>query len=267
MGKADALSRRPNFEQGTKDDNKDQTLLKPEYFAIRAMEEGHMLINAEEEGILDEIRKSEAKEDDVVKAVEEMKRVKVKSLRGDEWKLEEGLVLKKGKVYVPKDETLRMKIIRLHHNTPIAGHGGQWKTVKMVTRNYWWPGVTKQVQKYVEGCDQSQQNKNRPTPPAGKLMSNPIPTKPWADVSVDFIVKLPESQGMDSILVVCDRFSKMAHFIPTTETTSALGLAKLFRDHVWKLHGLPETVISDRGLQFAADFTKELNRMLRIDTR
>ncbi|KAF7783141.1 hypothetical protein Agabi119p4_2517 [Agaricus bisporus var. burnettii] len=267
MGKADALSRRPDFEQGTKDDNKDQTLLKPEYFAIRAMEEGHMLINAEEGEILDEIRKSEAKEDDVVKAVEEMKRAKVKSLRGDEWRLEEGLVLKEGKVYVPRDETLRTKIIRLHHDTPIAGHGGQWKTVEMVTRNYWWPGVTKQVQKYVEGCDQCQRNKNRPTPPAGKLMPNPIPTKPWADVSVDFIVKLPESQGMDSILVVCDRFSKMAHFIPTTETTSALGLAKLFRDHVWKLHGLPETVISDRGPQFAADFTKELNKMLGIDTR
>ncbi|KAF7762546.1 hypothetical protein Agabi119p4_9139 [Agaricus bisporus var. burnettii] len=168
------------------------------------MEEGHRLINAEEEKILEEIQKSGAKEDDMVNVVEEMKRAKVKLLRGDEWKLEEGLVLKEGKVYVPKDKTLRMKIIQLHHDTPIAGHGGQWKTVKMVMRNYWWPGVTKQVQKYVEGCDQCQRNKNRPTPLAGKLMPNPIPTKPWADVSVNFIVKLPESQGMDSILVVCD---------------------------------------------------------------
>ncbi|KAF7779106.1 hypothetical protein Agabi119p4_3451 [Agaricus bisporus var. burnettii] len=95
-------TRNKGRQQGSKDDNKDQILLKPEYFAIRAMEEGHMLINAEEEEILDEIRKSEAKKDDVVKAVEEMKRAKVKSLRGDEWKLEEGLVLKEGKVMCRK---------------------------------------------------------------------------------------------------------------------------------------------------------------------
>jgi len=80
-------------------------------------------------------------------------------------------------------------------------------------------------------------------------------------------MKLPVSKGHDSILVVCNRFSKMSHFVAMTEKTTAEGLAKLFRDNVWKLHGLPESVISDRGPQFAAGLTKELNKMLGIETK
>jgi len=73
--------------------------------------------------------------------------------------------------------------------------------------------------------------------------------------------------GKDAILVVCDRLSKITHFVATTEGTLAEGLARLFRDNVWKLHGLPESIISDRGPQFAAELTKKLNRMLGIETR
>ena len=84
---------------------------------------------------------------------------------------------------------------------------------------------------------------------------------------VDFITKLLVVVGKDAILVVCDRLSKITHFMATTEETSAEGLARLFRDNMWKLHRLPESVISDRGPQFAAELTKELNRMLGIETR
>ena len=84
---------------------------------------------------------------------------------------------------------------------------------------------------------------------------------------VDFITKLPIVAGKDAILVVCNQLSKMTHFVTTTEGTSAEGLAKLFRDNVWKLHRLPESMVSDRGPQFAAELMKELNRMLGIETR
>ena len=84
---------------------------------------------------------------------------------------------------------------------------------------------------------------------------------------VDFITKLPVVAGKNVILVVCDRLSKMAHFVATTEETSAKGLARLFRDNVWKLHRLLESVVSDRGPQFAAELTKELNQILGIETR
>jgi len=98
-------------------------------------------------------------------------------------------------------------------------------------------------------------------------MPNAIPEKPWSHISADFITKLPLAQGYDAILVVCDCFSKMAHFIATTEKMLAEGLAKLFRNHVWKLHGLPESIISDRGVQFAAGMMKELNNLLGIQTK
>jgi len=98
-------------------------------------------------------------------------------------------------------------------------------------------------------------------------MPNTIPEKPWSHISADFITKLPLAQGYDAILVVCDRFSKIAHFIATTEKTSAERLTKLFRDQVWKLHGLPESIVSDRGVQFVTGIMKELNNLLGIQTK
>ena len=83
----------------------------------------------------------------------------------------------------------------------------------------------------------------------------------------DFITKLPLAQGYDTILVVYNCFSKIVHFIATTEKTSAEGLAKLFQDHVWKLHGLSKSIISDRGVQFAVGMMKELNNLLEIQTK
>jgi len=86
-------------------------------------------------------------------------------------------MLKEEKVYVPKYEALKVEIIRLHHNTSMGEHRGQWKTAEMVTRNFWWPGVMREVKWYVEGCNTCQRNKNRTKQPAGKLMPNSIPDK------------------------------------------------------------------------------------------
>jgi len=83
-------------------------------------------------------------------------------------------MLKKEKVYVPKDEKLRVEVIRLYHDMPVRGHKGQWKTVKLVTRNFWWPEITREVKYYVERCDACQHNKNQMQSPAGKLMLNSI---------------------------------------------------------------------------------------------
>jgi len=125
----------------------------------------------------------------------------------------------------------------------------------------------KEVKRYIEGCDQCQRMKNRAEMPAGKLRPNKIPERPWQHISVDFIMKSPMSKGHDSILVVCDRFSKMSHFVVTTGKTTAEGLVRLFRDNVWKLHRLLESIILNRGLQFAAGLIKKLNKMLGIETK
>jgi len=119
----------------------------------------------------------------------------------------------------------------------------------------------------MEGCNACQQNKNCTEQPAGKLIPNSIPEKPWMYILADFITKLPLAQGYDSILVVVDRLTKMVHFIPTTEKMLAEGLARLFRDNVWKLHGLPESIISDRGPQFTAGIMRKLNEMLEIKSK
>jgi len=176
MGKVDGLSRRPDWERGVERDNKEQMLVKREWLEAQAAEVSEVVIDGVD--ILDRIRKSKAKDDEVVKAVEEMKRAGVKVLRDEEWREHEGLMLKEGKVYVPKDEKLRAEVIRLYHDTPVGGHGGQWKTTELVTRNFWWPGVSREVKRYVEGCDACQRNKNCTQAPASKLMPNSIPEKP-----------------------------------------------------------------------------------------
>ena len=109
--------------------------------------------------------------------------------------------------------------------------------------------------------------KNRMEELARKLKLSEVLKKPWLHLTVNFITKLLVVAEKDVILVVCDRLSKMTHFVATTEGTSAEGLARLFWNNVWKLHRLPESVVSDRGPQFAVELTKELNRMLGIETR
>ena len=106
-----------------------------------------------------------------------MKKAKVKELQGNEWQIEGELILKKEKVYMPKDEELRVEIIQLHHDVPAAGHGRQWKTVELVTRNYWWPGVTRDIGKYVEGYNLCQRMKNKMEEVAGKLKLSKVPKK------------------------------------------------------------------------------------------
>ena len=134
MGKADSLSRRPDWKVRVEKDNKDETLIKPEWIEVRRTEIVEIIVDGV--NLLEEVRKSKVKDGEVVKAVEEMKRAGVKMLRDEEWREVDSIMYKEGKVYVPKDERLRAEIIRLHYDTPIGEHGGQWKMVELVTRNF-----------------------------------------------------------------------------------------------------------------------------------
>jgi len=135
MGKADSLSRRPDWEVGEDKDNEDETLVKPEWLEVRKTETVEIIVDRVD--LLEEVRKSKVKDDEVVKAVEEMKWARVKILRDEEWREVDSVMYRKGKIYVPKDDKLRAEIIRLHHDMPVGDHGGQWKTVELVTRNFW----------------------------------------------------------------------------------------------------------------------------------
>ena len=125
----------------------------------------------------------------------------------------------------------------------------------------------KDIEKYIEKCDLYQRMKNKMEAPAEKLITNEVPEKLWIHLMVDFITKLPLVVEKDTILVVCNRLLKMAYFVATTEGISVEELARLFRNDVWKLHRLLESVILDKGPQFAAELIKKLNMMLEIEIR
>ena len=130
----DSLSRRLDWEVGVEKDNEDETLVKPKWLEARRMERVEVIVEGVD--LLEKVRESKVKDNEIVKAVEEIKRVGVKMLRNEEWREVDGVMYKEGKVYVPKDDKLRAEIIRLYYNTPVGGHGGQWKTVELVTQNF-----------------------------------------------------------------------------------------------------------------------------------
>ena len=173
MGKVDGLSRRLDWKVGVDRDNENQIFIKDNW--IHSIQK--VVIEGPEVDIVEKIKKVRSKNKDVVRVVEEIKKAGVKELREEEWKLEGDLVIKEGKIYVPKDKELRAEVIRLHHDIPAVEHGGRWKTVELVTRNYWWLGVTRDIRKYVEGCDLCQRMKNRIEELAGKLKLSKMPEK------------------------------------------------------------------------------------------
>jgi len=187
MGKADGLSKRPDWKVGIENDNNNQTLIKEQWIHNLA----EVVIEGPEVDIVEKIKKARSKGEEVVRVVEKMKKAGVKVLQGDKWQIDGELVLKKGKVYVSKDKKLKGGDNQLHHDVSVAGYRGRWKTIELVTRNYWWLGVTRDVGKYVEGCDICQRIKNRTEKVVWKLKLSEIPKKLWTHLMVDFITKLP----------------------------------------------------------------------------
>ena len=170
-------------------------------------------------------------------------------LRDEKQREINGIMYKEEKIYIPKNEKLRVEIIRLYHNTLVEEYREQWKTIELVMRNFWQPGVTKKMKQYMERCDSYQRNKNCTEQLADKLIPNSIPEKPQSHIPADFITKLLLAQGYNSILVVVDRLTKMAYFISTMEKTSAEELARLFRNNMQKYEGAEKFVIKMREVQ------------------
>ncbi|KAF8676527.1 hypothetical protein AX14_004875 [Amanita brunnescens Koide BX004] len=145
-----------------------------------------------------------------------------------------------------------------------AGHPGVAKTLELITREFWWPNMKKDVENYIKGCHICQTVKPDRRPKAAPLQPNEIPDEPWEVISVDLIGPLTPSKGKDMILVIVDRFSKKAYFLLTNTTITSQGVANLYKEHIFKEHGLPKKVISDRGPQFISGFMKGLYTQLGI---
>jgi len=179
-----------------------------------------------------------------------------------EWLNIDGLLRFRGKIYVPQSSDLRRQIVALCHDIHIAGHPGCWKTLELVSRNYWWPQMSRYISQYVSTCDLCLRTKPWQYSPVGKLQLLSVLDAWWNMLSVDFVVELPESSRHDTIMTVVDSVSKRVHFVPMYTTVTAEEAARLFFYHVWKLHGLPKRVVSNCRPQFVASFTKELYRVL-----
>ena len=126
--------------------------------------------------------------------------------------------------------------------------------------------MTQYVHQYIDECLECQRHKILPRKPQALMGRHEIPEQPWECISVDFITDLPESQGYTAILVIVDYHSKQGHFIPTTKDANSETLFHLYLNHVWKLHGTPRKIVSDRGPQFASEFTKTIQKGLGIET-
>lgn len=172
------------------------------------------------------------------------------------------------RIVVPACATLRTRIIREHHDTPLAGHPGRDRTLELVTRTFWWPSVHADVNRYVLQCDGCQRNKSRTGPTPGLLQSLPIVDEPWQGVTMDFITGLLATDlGFDAIAVFVCRLTKMAHFVPCTTTITAEQLAELFFTVVVARHGEPESLISDRQAVMSGQFLQAYTALLGTQSR
>jgi transposase InsO family protein len=191
----------------------------------------------------------------------------------EHWRLdEEGLLRHRERYYVPS--AARLRVLQSCHDDPMAGHFGMAKTLDLVTRTFYWTSARSYVKDYVRSCQACARAKPTRHAKHGELQPLPIPDSIWEDISMDMITDLPQStiegKEHDSILVVIDRFSKMAHYLPTRKDLDARGLANLFLREIIRLHGPPKSIVTDRGSTFTSaywsTFAQALGTRLLLST-
>jgi len=180
----------------------------------------------------------------------------------EKFKIKDNLIFYNNLVYIP--EVLRLEILTKYHEKPAAGHLGIKRTLELITRNFWWPKIKEDVTKYVNSCQSCARNKINRHRKYGLLQPLDTPERPWKSIEIDFLCGLPDSKGYTVIMVVVDRFSKMIHLIPFKQIPDAKQTAKAFMNNIFKLHGLPQDIYTDRGSQFTSALWNEFMHLLKI---
>ena len=261
---ADPLTRQSHRQVSDADDNNDVVVLKPEHFqTIAAL----AFAEVKEPALEKKIRDCTDRKTEVAEALKVLqKKGPTRLVNGTlEWEEADGLLYYKGKLYIPNNTELRGEILKSCHDSPLAGHPGKHGTLELVSQYYWWPKMAAFCEKYVLGCEQCQRYKPAQHPRA-ILQPQEVPTRPWDHIGVDLITQLPQSRGFDSVAVYVDHFTDQTHLIPCKSTITAEGVADLHYKEVFRLHGVPKKVYSDRGPQFAARFMRGLYKRLGITT-
>jgi len=182
----------------------------------------------------------------------------------EETEIRDELLYRKEKLWIPEGMTQR--VMESEHDTKVAGHMGQDKTIELVRRNFWWPKMNEKIIDFVRSCRECQKNKAVRHQPYGLSSPLELPYAPWQSIAMDFITELPISEGCDQLWVIVDRFTKMAHFIPLREKTAA-DLARIFAREVWRFHGVPTDIVSDRDSRFTSEVWQEFQKILGICPR
>ena len=158
------------------------------------------------------------------------------------------------RLFVP--DSVRSQVLQWAHSSRLTCHPGIHRTLAFLRQCFWWPTMDPDVRAFVSACSVCAQNKTSNKPSSGLLHPLPIPHRPWSHIAVDFVTGLPPSEGNTAILTIVDRFSKFAHFVALPKLPSARETADLLVQHVFRLHGLPSDVVSDRGPQFISQVWK-----------
>jgi hypothetical protein len=164
-------------------------------------------------------------------------------------------------LYLSKQSKLKSTVLSEFYATPTAGHSGFTKTYDRVKHFFFWDGMKQDICNFVVECEVCQHNKGEIVKSPGTLQPLPIPPTIWKDISMDFISGLPKLGNKSVIMVVMDRLSKYAHFYALQHPFTASTVAQLFMDQVFKLHGMPHSIISDRDPTFTSNFWQELFKL------
>ncbi|MCI17765.1 Ty3/gypsy retrotransposon protein, partial [Trifolium medium] len=164
--------------------------------------------------------------------------------------VQQGVLLYQGRLVIGPQSAIIPKLLKEFHETPMGGHSGFLRTYRRVAENLYWVGMQKTIRDFVRTCDICQRQKYEATTPGGLLQPLPIPNAVWEDISIDFITGLPKSKGFEAILVVVDRLSKYSHFILLKHPYTAKSVAEIFVKEVVRLHGIPNSIVSDRDPLF-----------------
>jgi hypothetical protein len=191
-------------------------------------------------------------------ARELLQRLAIATEPDDKFTLHQGVIRKQGRIWLPDNPTLQEQIVKEFHSSPMGGHSGVPVTLRRIKQLFSWKGMAKAIRRFVQTCTVCQQSKLDRAKYPGLLQPIPVPDSAWQVITMDFIEGLPRSGRYNCILVVVDKFSRFAHFIPLAHPFSAATVASAFMDHVYKLHGSPEQIISDRDRIFNNAFWKQL---------
>jgi hypothetical protein len=181
--------------------------------------------------------------------------------------LADGLIRYKGRLWIGADSALQSKLLQAMHSTAIGGHSGIPVTYRRMKQQFAWSGMKSAIRVFVSACQICQQAKPDRSKLPGLLQPLPVPDRAWKMVSLDFIEGLPLSAGFSCILVTVDLFSKYAHFIGLRHPFTAATVAKVFFSHVYRLHGMPSALISDRDKIFTSKLWTELFALAKVELR